>query len=316
MTSRTRIFMTGASGYIGSVITEFAIAEGYEVYGLSRTEKSDVKLTSLGAVPIWGDLHSLDVLRRESAQAQIVLHLADAYVNNWGMDYNEVLRIDAAAVDAIGDSLQGTLKPLVTTSGTLMAAPDPNGAETTESSPPEENPVVDRIRAEQHALSLSKKGIRVCVIRLAPFVYGRGGSGIRLFMQMFMGNGEATYINDGNFPTSTVHVDDAARLYLLTAQKAKSGEIFNCTSATDVTLGQITKAVAECLHLPVRSLTLNEMIAKAGDFFARFLSLTNRASSAKAVKELGWQPKEMGVLEDIKSGSYLAVAEELQKGEA
>ncbi|KAK9242108.1 hypothetical protein V1506DRAFT_439796, partial [Lipomyces tetrasporus] len=159
-------FMTGASGYIGSMITEFAIEEGYDVYSLSRTEKSDAKLTSLGPVPVRGELSSLDVLRRESSQAQIVLHLADAWGFSTGMDYQEALRIDAAAVDAMGESLQGTGKPLVVTSGTLVVGPDPTGAETTESTPPWQTPLNDRIRAEQNALQLCEKGVQLCASRL------------------------------------------------------------------------------------------------------------------------------------------------------
>ena len=308
--------MTGASGYIGSAVTEFAVAEGYDVYGLSRTEKSDTTLTGLGAVPVRGDLHSLDVLRGESAQAQIVLHLADAYTSNFGMDYEEVLRIDAAAVDAMGESLQGTGKPLVVTSGTLVVSPDPSGAETTESAPLSPNPVNDRVRAEQHALQLCAKGVQVCAVRLAPYVYGQGGSGIRLFMQMSVNNGEVIFINDGGARISTIHVHDAATLYLLAAKKAKAGDVFNATSSTDVTARQIAEVMGSSVNLPVRSLTFEETASKTGEFLAKFLSSKNRASNAKAIRELGWQPRELGILEDIRTGSYQAVAQELRKSGA
>jgi nucleoside-diphosphate-sugar epimerase len=106
--AQTRIFMTGGSGYIGSVITELAIAQGYTVHGLSRNETNDDKLKKLGAVPIRGDLQSLDVLCRESADAQVVIHLADATTRN--PDYIEGLRIDAAAVDTICETFNGTDK--------------------------------------------------------------------------------------------------------------------------------------------------------------------------------------------------------------
>lgn len=309
--------MTGAGGFVGSVITEFAITEGYEVHGLSRSEKGDAKLKSLGAVPVRGDLKSLDVLRSESAKADIVMHLADALADDFNMDYTEVIRIDGAVVDAIGDSLKGTDKPLITTSGTLVVAADPNRAETTESSPVDQKPLNDRIRSEQYAQSLCSKGVKVITIRLAPYVYGRGGSGIRLFMSMAQTMFKAAiYVDSGTVHTSTVHVDDAARLYLLAAKNAKTGEVYNATSSTNVTQRQLSEAMGSALQLPARSVTVDEVAAKAPPFLARFLSAENRASSAKAVKNLGWQPREPSILEELSTGSYVAVAEELHKNAA
>jgi nucleoside-diphosphate-sugar epimerase len=122
-----RIFVTGATGYIGRVVTERALAEGHAVYGLSRNEKGDAQLRALGAKPVRRELTSLDVLRQESAQAEAVLHLA--YIHDFGMDYEEVLRIDAAAVDALGEPLRGTERALVITSGTAVVDPDPAGGQ-------------------------------------------------------------------------------------------------------------------------------------------------------------------------------------------
>lgn len=131
--AKQRIFMTGGSGYIGSAVTELAISCGYEVYSLSRTEASDAKLTALGATPVRGDLNSLDVLRQQSAAADIVFHLADSLTDDWGQDYAKVVATDAAAVDAMGAGLEGTHKPFVVTSGSLVVAA--TGAETDEDSP-------------------------------------------------------------------------------------------------------------------------------------------------------------------------------------
>jgi nucleoside-diphosphate-sugar epimerase len=307
-----RLFMTGASGYIGSVITELATAEGYDVHALSRTETSDTKLRSLGAVPVRGDLTSLDVLRRESADADVVIHLATAYTIGVGT-YEAVMPVDIAAVDAIADALAGTGKPLVVTSGTLSVAADPMGAETTEASPPESNPISTRIKTEQHALALARRGIRVMGVRLAPYVYGRGGSGVKLFMGMSAQAGSVTCVDGGKNHTTVVHVDDAARLFLLAAQKGKAGELFNASGATDVTARQIFDAIAAALGVPVRDITYADALAKVGETFAWFLKAENRASGAKAVKELGWQPNGTGILDEINKGSYQAVAEALRK---
>ncbi|EED20169.1 NAD dependent epimerase/dehydratase, putative [Talaromyces stipitatus ATCC 10500] len=309
--TKSRIFMTGASGYLGSVITEHAIAHGYEVHGLSRIEASDEKLRSLGAVPVRGDLQALDVLRHESANAEIIIHLADVMTRN--PDYHAGLRIDAAAVDAICETIQGTDKPLLVTSGSLVVEADPNGEETTETSPLQKKPVNDRFKAEDHAINWAReKGVRVIAIRLAPYVYGRGGSGIRLFMQMHARNGEVTCVEDGSTRTSTVHVDDAARMYILAAEKASAGEVYNCTSSTDVTALQLAEAMGSILALPVKFFKFDEAVAKFGPFFSKFLCAVNRASSAKAFQRLGWQPREPGIIDDIKSGSYLAVTEKLR----
>ncbi len=307
-----RLFITGASGYIGSVVTELAIAEGYDVYALSRTETSDAKLRSLGAVPVRGDLTSLDVLRRESAEADVVIHLATAYTLGVGT-YEAVMPVDIAAVDAIADALAGTGKPLVITSGTLSAAADPTGAETTEASPPEPNPINTRIKCEQHALALVSRGIRVTGVRLAPYVYGRGGSGVKLFMGMSAQAGSVTCVDGGKNHTTVVHVNDAARLYLLAAEKGKAGELFNASGATDVTARQIFHAIAAALRVPVRDISYEDALAQVGEIFAWFLTAENRASGAKAVKELRWQPNGMGILDEISKGSYQAVAESLRK---
>ena len=307
-----KLFITGASGFVGSVITELAIAEGYHVYGLSRSETSDTKLHSLGAKPVRGDLTSLDVLRSESARADVVIHLATAYKIGVG-SYEDVMHIDLAAIDAIADALAGSKKPLVITSGTLSAAADPTGAETNEGSPPEPHPINTRGKVERHSLELASRGIRVTGVRLAPYTYGRGGSGVSMFMTMSARAGSVTCVNGGKNHTTTVHVDDAARLYLLAAQKGKAGELFNASGSTDTTAREIFDAIAAEIGVPVRDITYEEAQGQMGETFAWFLKAENRASGAKAKKELGWQPKGAGILEEISKGSYQAVAEPLRK---
>lgn len=310
-----RLFITGASGYIGSVITEFATAEGYDIHALSRTETSDAKLLSLGAVPVRGDLTSLDVLRQEAAKADVVIHLATAYTIGVGK-YEDVMPIDVAAVNAIADGLAGTNKPLVITSGTLSVAADPSGAETTESSPPEPNPINTRIKCEQHSLDLASRGIRVTGVRLPPYTYGRGGSGVTLFMGMSARAGSVTCVDGGANRTTTVHVEDAARLFLLAAQRGHAGELFNASGSTDLTARSIFDAIAAALDVPVRDISYAEALAQMGETFAWFLKAENRASGAKAGRELGWRPSGTGILEEINQGSYQAVAAPLRKGSA
>ena len=307
-----RLFITGASGYVGSVITEFAIAQGCRVHGLSRTQESDTKLRNLGATPIRGDLTSLDVLRRESAEADAVIHLATAFEFGSGT-FEDILPTDIAAVDAIGEGLAGSMKALLVTSGTLAAAADPTGAESTEDAPLPESPASARNKVEAHGLSLVSKGIRVVGIRLAAYVYGRGGSATKAFMGISKQTGSVTCIDGGRNHITSVHVDDAARLYLSAVQKGKAGELYNASASTDVTARQLWEALAEIMEIAVRDITFEEAQTQMGGFVAWFLKAENRASGAKARKELGWQPRETDILDDISNGSYLAVAKAMRE---
>ncbi|KAJ5719551.1 hypothetical protein N7493_007129 [Penicillium malachiteum] len=271
-----RIFMTGGSGYICGVVIEQAIQQGYNVYALSRTEASDERIRALGA-PL-------------RAEADIVFHLADAWARNFGqMEYSEVVRIDGGAVDAIGAGLKVEAH---------------NGLETNEQSPLSEAPLNDRIKSEQYALRLCDQGINVSVIRLAPWVYGRGGSGIRLFTSIFTNMNQVFYVDEGAASTSVVHVDDAAQLYFLAAKKAEPGDIFNAVSSTTVTARELATAIAHTADLPLKSLTFDEVTNLMGEFMARFLSAENRASAQKAKEKLGWEPRGLAILDDIEHGSY------------
>jgi nucleoside-diphosphate-sugar epimerase len=303
---KKHMFVTGATGFIGSVVTEYALAEGYVVRGLSRSEEGDAKLLALGATPVRGDLTTLDVLRHESVRADVVLHLA--YIFDLTMDYEEILRIDAAAVDAIGEPLRGKNVPFVITSGTGLAAPDPSGGETTEESPLAQGtlPLLKRIRSERHALSLSEKGVRVSAIRLPPYVYGRGGGRgfVAVLIEMASRAREAIYIGDGALRMSAVHVDDAAKLYLLAAQKARPGDLFNGASSTTLSQREMMEVIGEMLDIPARSITVEEAEAKWGKFPVMFFNRENRASNHKAIQQLGWRPEEIDLVTDLKRGGY------------
>jgi nucleoside-diphosphate-sugar epimerase len=336
--SGKHIFMTGATGYVGQVLTELAIAEGYTVTGLSRSEANDGKLTRLGATPVRGDLATLEVLRAESARADIVMHLADALLGGGGSSfdtpYDEILAIDAAAVDAMvaglkegaasssssGSSTAGQppnkKKTIITTNGTMMAAPDPNGGETDEDAPVMLESPITRYKAWDHAKAAAADAgcVRALCVRLAPFVYGRGGSGVKMFMDGAAAAGAATYVDGGETRTTTVHVDDAARLYLLAAERGRDGEAYNASAETNVTMKELQGAVAEVLGVPTVDLSKENALAKMPPFLVNFLVTENRGSNKKAVSELGWQPTEPGIVEDIVRGSYVEVARRLGKG--
>jgi nucleoside-diphosphate-sugar epimerase len=265
----------------------------------------------MGASPVRGDLTSLDVLRSESKEANAVINLATAYVFGQGK-YEDALPIDNAAVDAMCDGLAGTSKPLITFSGTLSAQADANGNETNEDAPPDPSHLNVRIQAERHALAQTKeRDVRVIVVRMSPFTYGRGGSGIARFTGMAKNMGGLPTVNGGKNRTTAVHVDDAVRLVLLAVEKGEAGDVFNAASQTEATMGELFHAINSSVGVDDKDITYDDALARFGENIAWFLRAENRASGAKAQKKLGWQPKGTPVLEDIKSGSYVAVANAL-----
>jgi len=308
-----RIFITGATGYIGRVVVQKAVAAGHNVYGLSRSDEGDARLATLCATAVGGQLTDLDVLHEQAAKADAVLHLG--YIHDWNMPYEQVLAIDAAAVDAMATGMHLTEKPLVTTSGSAVVEPDPNGDETLEEAPISKTFVLrERIKAERHALSKVNEGVKVSAIRLPPYVYGRGGSHFApALLEAAAKTGESIYVGDGSIRTSTVEVDDAADLFLLAAKKAKPGDVFNGVGSTSVTLRALAVAIGEALGVPVRSVRLDEAKAIWGEFLTSFVQFENRASSRKAILELGWKPLGTDILTDLRVGSYAPMVAKLRE---
>lgn len=201
---------------------------------------------------------------------------------------------------------------LVLTSGSLYVGADPAGGETNEDSPGWEGSPFG-LGMETQFDELKERGINVNVVRLAPWVYGRGGSGVKLFMAGGAAAGVVNYVDDGAKRTTAVHVDDAARLYVAVAEKGRAGEIYNATAETDVTFRELAEAMGKTLGVRVESVKYEELEPKVGVFLARFLCSENRGSNAKAKRELGWTIEaEKGILEEIVSGSYVQLAEELR----
>lgn len=307
-----KIFITGASGYVDSVVTEKAIKAGHEVTGLARSESSAAKLRKMGATPLLATLEDKETLANAARKADAVLHLG--FVHEFDRPYEELLGIDTSAIRAMGNALAGSNKPFITTSGTAAAAPI-EGRETTEESPLREGHLSVRGKAEAVTTGFAASGVRGMVIRLAPFVYGRGGSHIPVQLQVSAHNGYAPYIEEGTIMTSTTDVDAAADLYLLAMEKGKAGSVYNCTTETDLQGKQLAEAVATALGVPPRSVTPEKAAELCSPFIAMLMQLECRASSAKARQELGWNPQPKHKLcDDVVRGSYKPLADQL-KGE-
>lgn len=308
-------FITGASGYIGGVVAEKAIAQGATVHGLSRTEAGDAKLKALGAVPIRGDLTTLDTIRTESSKADAVIHCA--FVHDWSgaTPYDEILRLDREAVDAIAEGIKGTNKALVVSCGCAGTQPDPNGGEVDEDGPlMADFPLARRYESEVNALEKGKLGIRVSSIRLAPFVYGRAGSGFLPMMIKFAAvSGQACYVGEGNVRTTSIHVEDAATMYLAAAKS--DGGVFNGSGDTTITNKAMAEAVGKLLEFPARSVTAEEAMKpeNLGPLLTMVTGLEVRASNRKAREVLGWKPEGVDLLTDTSEGSYKELAKALKK---
>ncbi|KAG6826547.1 hypothetical protein H0H92_015415 [Tricholoma furcatifolium] len=305
---RTRIFITGATGFVGRAVTALAVARGYEVHALSRHESGDNTLISLGAIPVRGDLTTHDILSRESSTADIVLHCA--FDRATTRPYGELVQMDIEAVDALAQPLVGTNKPLIVSSGVLLVLPDPNGGETDETAPYNENSPMKRYLCEKHALGWAARDVRVSAIRL-PLVYGRGDEAgfLSSMIKLALKAGESAYIDDGANTLPNIHVDDLASLYLAMAEKAKAGEIFNATTRWDTTYKDMTSAVGTVAQVPVRSITKEEAVKRWGPFRATIATIESKAVNRKAVEVLGWKPVGPHILQEIEEGYYQAALE-------
>ncbi|KAJ3755832.1 hypothetical protein EV360DRAFT_85528 [Lentinula raphanica] len=307
-------FITGASGYIGLVVTEFAIAQGHSVCGLSRSEAGAEKLRALGATPVLGNITAHDVLARESAAADAIIHLA--WNHDWSADYNKTVNDDLAAVNAICASIKDTGKPLVIASGCAGAQPNADGSETDETTPLRPDFFAARRFLENEVNATAKKGVYGMSVRLSSYVYGRGGvrNGF-LFMHIAeaVKLNESLYINDGSYHVSPLHVEDAARLFLQAVLKGKAGEAYNGAAQTDVTLKDMAEAIGKLVGVPVRSVSFEEAAEKWSPFLATVNYLDVRSSNKKAREMLDWKPEGIDYITDISSGSYVPIAAQMKE---
>lgn len=306
-----KLFVTGASGYIGQVVVEHAVKAGHTVEGLARNEDAAQKVARLGATPVMGDLGSPAILAAGATRADAVLHLA--YTHDFSLDYSVVIDIEVKAVAALVEGAGS--KPVVTTSGTAVVAPAPDGGETNEDSAINEGFVLGkRIRAERAVLKMADQGAHTVAVRLPPYVYGRGGSFfVPFLMQQAAKHGVSAWVDGPPKRTSAVDVDDAARFYLLAAQAAPAGALYNCTGETGVSTEALAQAVGQAVGVPARAMPRAGVQALWGEFLTDFVDYENRASSGKARRELGWHPQAAyGVLDDIVTGSYRDLAARLR----
>lgn len=299
-----RVFVTGASGHVGSAVIPELLRAGHQVVGLARSEASAAALTGLGAGVRRGDLDDLDALREAASAADGVIHLAFRHDAMRAGDLAGAVASDLAAISALGDALAGTGKALVGTGGTLALAE--MGRTGTEADAQERGP---RSSSTGAILALAEQGVRSSVVRLPPVVHSeldRHGF-IPLLIALARRTGVSGYAGDGANRWPAGHTLDAARLYRLALEKAPAGARLHAVGDEGIPVRLIAETIGRHLGVPARSIPSDQAQAHFG-FLAATIGLDNPTSSARTRSLLGWEPAHPGLLADLDLGHYFKTA--------
>lgn len=290
------VFVTGATGWVGSAVVDDLIGAGHQVTGLSRSEDKAKALAAAGAAVLRGTLDDLDVLRSAASAADAVIHTA---FNHDFSKFAENAEQDRRAIEALGSALVGSNRPLLVTSGVALLAP---GRVATEEDAPPSDPSWPR-KSETMAIALAARGVRAASVRLAPAVHGVGDHGfIPILIAIAREKGVSAYIGEGVNRWPGVHRRDAARLYRLALKQGATAPAYHATADEGVPFKAIAEVIGHRLGLPVES-------RDPGHFgwFARFAGADMPASSARTRSLLGWQPTGPDLLTDLNQPGYYTV---------
>jgi nucleoside-diphosphate-sugar epimerase len=290
-----RIFVTGASGWIGSALVPELTSAGHQVLGLARSDASARAVVAMGAEVLRGDLSDREVLRAGALDSDGVIHLAFIVPS-----VSEVAtQADARAIETFAANLAGSGKPLVVSGGTLVT---PGRPATERDELVAAGPIAARIANMQAALASAHRGVRSCLVMLPRSVHGEGERHgfIPQLVAMARSKGISGYIGDGTTRWPAVHVKDAANLYRLAVEQAPAGAVLNAVGDEGVPVREIAGAIGRQLHLPVRSLPADEY----GGMLVHLLSTDMPASSTITQELMGWKPAHPGLIEDIEQGHY------------
>ncbi|TDT97998.1 nucleoside-diphosphate-sugar epimerase [Streptomyces sp. 846.5] len=294
-----RVFVTGASGWIGSAAVDELLAAGHEVVGLARSDTSAASLDAKGAQVHRGDLDDLDSIRQGAATADAVLHLA----NKHDFDHPAVSSLaERNAVQTIGDVLTGSGRPFLLASGVAGAA---QGRLLTEDDrSPFHGLESPRGGSENLALEYIDRGVHTVALRFAPTVHGAGDHGfIAALVAIAREHGVAGYVGDGANRWPAVHRSDAARVTLLGLEKAPAGALLHAVGEEGVPTREIAEAIGRALDVPATSIEPEDAQKHFG-WLGRFFALDVATSSARTQELLGWTPTGPTLLQDLDSGSY------------
>jgi len=289
-----RVFVTGASGFIGAAVVQELLGAGHQVLGLARSDASAQALAAAGAQAHRGSLDDLASLRSGAAAADGVIHLA---FNHDFTAYETAGATDQQAIEALGEALAGSDRPLLVTAGLAGFA---LGRPSTEA----DTPATLARMSEPAALALAARGVRASVVRLAASVHDCGDRGfVPTLIHIARQTGQAAYLGEGLNRWPAVHRLDAARLYRLALEHGAAGARYHGAADEGIAMRDIAAIIGRHLNLPVVSKTPEEAPAHFG-WMARFVGMDAPASSAFTQQQLNWHSSHPGLLADLEHGDY------------
>jgi len=293
-----RVFVTGATGFVGTAIVQELINNGHQVLGLARSDASAQKLIDAGAEVHRGDLEDLDSLRSGAAAVDGIIHAG--FIHDFAR-FAEVCKIDQTAIETIGEVLAGSNRPFIVTSGTALVSP---GKLATEDIRSPFNPAWPRA-SEQTADAVTALGVRTAAIRLSPSVHGEEDKHgfIPILVNIAREKGVSAYVGDGLNRWNAVHRLDAARLYRLALENTTSGARFHAAAEEAITVKTIAEAIGQQLNIPVVSIAA-EAAAEHFGWFSHMAAIDCPASSKWTQEQLNWKPLHATLLTDIENGIY------------
>jgi nucleoside-diphosphate-sugar epimerase len=295
-----RVFVTGATGWVGSAVVTDLIAAGHQVLGLCRSADKSVALAAAGAEVVSGSLQDLDSLKRGAARADAVIHTA------FNHDFSKIVEDSAdelRAIEVIGAVLEGSDRPLIATSGVALLSP---GSVSTEQTPARKISEAFPRNPEGAIAALAARGVRAAVVRLAPSVHGHGDHGfVPRLIAFAREKGVSAYVGEGLNRWAAVHRLDAARVYRLALEHGVQAGPFHAVAEEGVPFKKIAEVIGRRLNIPVVSKSPEEAAAHF-DWFARFAAFDVPTSSDRTRSLLGWQPQQPGLIADIDHPAYFA----------
>jgi len=287
-----RVFVTGATGFVGSAVVKELLGAGHGVIGLARSDSAAKALAAAGAEVHRGSLEDPDSLRRGADMAEGVIHCA--FIHDFSK-FRENCEIDVRAITAMSDALRGSGRPLVVTSGTGFAA--------TEDDRPPRDHAIPRVATEYAVEAQVERGVNASTLRL-PQVHGEGDRGfVPRLIAIAREKGVAAYIGEGKNRWPAVHRSDAAALYRLALEKGAAGRRYHAVADEGVTLRAVTEIIGRRLNLPVASKGAQEAAQHFG-WFAAFATADMPSTSARTRAAFGWEPRGIGLLADLDHAYY------------
>lgn len=298
-----KIFLTGATGFIGSAVAQELISVGHQVIGLARSDSGAKSLAAAGAQVHRGDVEDLESLRKGASMSDGVIHTA--FIHDFSK-FKENCEIDRRAIEALGDPLAGSDRSLIVTSGTGIAGHTLGRVATEDDAPASGPNAIPRVASEEAAAALAARAVRVSVVRL-PQVHDRYKQGLVTYaVGVARQKGVSAYVGDGKNRWPAIHLLDAARLYRLVLEKGSAGARYHAVGEEGVPVRDIAEVIGRRLRIPVVSKSPEEATEHFG-WLGVFVGSDLPASSAQTQKQLGWRPMGRGLIADLNEAHNLAL---------